>query len=306
MKMSTGISVVIPAFNASRSIKTAVQSAWAVPVQEIVVVDDGSTDDTAAIALELGCVVVAQPNGGAAAARRKGVTLTTQPFVILLDSDDALVAIGVRESLRLVIADERCSGALGATTALIGKRRQRLMIPWAEGINLASLLERGMAPGPPGSFLWRSASIRRALVGNQLPERLNELFAEDYETVVRVSLSGVIVTHNTLASEYAVNGGKSSKDPLESNLAAERIRRYYAQSSGLIIRLRGKREIHALARFRTAYGESRPGRRMLMMVRAIAISPSLSFRLFCRATRRFSKIFFRLALRDIKPTGELR
>src|SRR6185369_950705 len=69
------VAVVIPCFNQARYLASAVASVRRQhhhPV-ECIVVDDGSTDDTAAVASELGVRVIVQPNSGVAQARNSGL-----------------------------------------------------------------------------------------------------------------------------------------------------------------------------------------------------------------------------------------
>ncbi len=84
------VAVVIPAYNAERFIRTALESVRAQTAQpaEVLVVDDGSTDRTAAIARASGATVLAQPNMGVAAARNTAIRSTLQPWVAFLDADD--------------------------------------------------------------------------------------------------------------------------------------------------------------------------------------------------------------------------
>ncbi len=84
------ISVVIPAFNAAAFLPAALRSVFAQssPPGEIIVVDDGSTDDTASVARELGARVVTLPNGGPSAARNAGTRLARGEFVAFMDADD--------------------------------------------------------------------------------------------------------------------------------------------------------------------------------------------------------------------------
>ena len=280
-----GITVVIPAYNASAVLRRAIESAWDVPVQEVIVIDDGSEDLTAHLARQLGCVVIVQANSGAAVARQRGASLAKQPFTILLDADDALHSQGVLESLRLAISDESYVGVLGATRAIIRDGLERLMIPWPEGVSSRSLLERGMTPGPPGSFLWKTAALKLSFSEHQLPVALKPRYAEDYEITLRMSLIGPIHSHDLVSCEYAVGGGKSSKAPLASNMSAERIRRYYADIAVQKIRIRGEREIVALGRFRTAYGEADPIKKAALVVLA-TVTSSTFFRSLIRAISR--------------------
>lgn len=84
--------VVIPAFNAAAFLADAIASVQAQDCgpPEIIVVDDGSTDPTAAVASRFGSAVryVYQENGGPAAARNTGVRLARGERIAFLDADD--------------------------------------------------------------------------------------------------------------------------------------------------------------------------------------------------------------------------
>src|SRR5437660_1034224 len=90
--MAAKVSTVIPTFNAKQTIADAIDSALAQEYygQEIIVVNDGSTDSTAAILQNYSdrVRVVTQPNRGAAAARNAGVARSTGEYIAILDSDD--------------------------------------------------------------------------------------------------------------------------------------------------------------------------------------------------------------------------
>jgi glycosyltransferase involved in cell wall biosynthesis len=84
------ISVVIPALNAERFIAAAIRSVQAqtLNVSEIIVVDNGCTDQTASIASELGAVVVKEDQRGLSRARNAGIRHSSHEWIALLDSDD--------------------------------------------------------------------------------------------------------------------------------------------------------------------------------------------------------------------------
>jgi glycosyltransferase involved in cell wall biosynthesis len=87
------VSVVIPSYNAARFLPLAIESilTQSVPPHEVIIVDDGSTDDTSAVlaALDAASVrVIHQPNRGPAAARNTGIAAATGDLVALLDADD--------------------------------------------------------------------------------------------------------------------------------------------------------------------------------------------------------------------------
>ncbi|HSE75680.1 MAG TPA: glycosyltransferase family A protein [Dongiaceae bacterium] len=89
------VSVVVPAFNAAETISETLQSISRQTYRdlEVVVVDDGSTDGTAALvrrhaANDPRVRLVSQPNGGVASARNAGIRAGTGAFVAFIDADD--------------------------------------------------------------------------------------------------------------------------------------------------------------------------------------------------------------------------
>lgn len=86
------IAVVIPAYNSEKTIEKAILSVLAQtsPVQEVIVVDDGSADGTASLVEEhFKCVsLIRQGNQGAAVARQTGTLAAVADYVAYLDSDD--------------------------------------------------------------------------------------------------------------------------------------------------------------------------------------------------------------------------
>lgn len=84
------IAVVIPAHNAERFLKDALESIRAQTVRpaEVILVNDGSVDGTAAIGLAHHVTVITQPQLGHAAARNTGIRATSQPWIAFLDADD--------------------------------------------------------------------------------------------------------------------------------------------------------------------------------------------------------------------------
>lgn len=84
------VTVVIPIFNGSDLLPRAMASVRAQTTQpaEVLVVDDGSSDDSADLAERLGARVIRQPNAGSSAARNTGIQAASQPWIALLDHDD--------------------------------------------------------------------------------------------------------------------------------------------------------------------------------------------------------------------------
>ena len=90
--MRKSVSVVIPTYNYGRFIVEAINSVLAQtrPPLEIIVVDDGSTDETTAIVAAFGDRVryIRQDNAGVCAARNRGVMESSSDLIAFLDADD--------------------------------------------------------------------------------------------------------------------------------------------------------------------------------------------------------------------------
>jgi len=110
-------SVVIPAYNEGQAIgrvvSTLVASArW----HEILVIDDGSTDDTGAVALQYGATVVRHPyNKGNGAAVKSGIRRATGEYTLIIDGDGQH---RTEDAIRIV-------GQLGTFDLVVGARNGR-------------------------------------------------------------------------------------------------------------------------------------------------------------------------------------
>ena len=111
MPEPAGVAVVIPCYNYAAWVGEAIASilSQSDPVQEIIVVDDGSTDGsrTEIEKFERAGKIKAiyQPNLGVAAARNNGIAATNQPLIICLDADDKLHPEYVRICRQAILKD---------------------------------------------------------------------------------------------------------------------------------------------------------------------------------------------------------
>ncbi len=117
MNPASDISVIIPLYNKASSIERTLRSVLAQRVlpREIIVVDDGSTDDSALIVERIGSPLVRllhQENRGVSVARNRAIAQATGRWVALLDGDDAWEEDYLWEVERLIAAYPDC-GAYG-------------------------------------------------------------------------------------------------------------------------------------------------------------------------------------------------
>ena len=131
------ISIVIPAYNASEWIPEALASCLRQKYEplEIIIVDDGSTDDTYAIASQYmdGSVdlrVLRTANKGASAARNVGLSMAKGEYVLFLDADDLLAddALSICGSIAWRTNTDAVLGAISSFDHASGKHTEPFTI----------------------------------------------------------------------------------------------------------------------------------------------------------------------------------
>jgi glycosyltransferase involved in cell wall biosynthesis len=111
--MHPEISVVIPAYNASKYLKESVSSVKAQSFRawELIIVDDGSTDNTAEIAQEFlsdeRIHLIRQTNKGVSAARNAGIKTAKGKYVAFLDADDSFLKDNLQRKYEILEKDSR-------------------------------------------------------------------------------------------------------------------------------------------------------------------------------------------------------
>lgn len=153
------ITVVIPVYNGDRYLALAIQSALAqtAPPGEIIVVDDGSTDGSAAVVQGFGAPVrcVSQPHAGLSAALNQGIEQAHGAFFAFLDADDLWMEAKLARQIDALDADPALDAVFGHVEQFVSPDLDPAMGPaLADGMRLA--------PGYlAGTLLIRAAAFHR-------------------------------------------------------------------------------------------------------------------------------------------------
>lgn len=118
--MAPTVSAVVPVYNGARFLPFALHSilGQSHPISEILIVDDGSTDDLQAVLSQYrslcpGIRCVTQDNAGAAVARNSGAALASGEFLAFLDADDLWLEDKTAAQLAALAADPALDAVFG-------------------------------------------------------------------------------------------------------------------------------------------------------------------------------------------------
>ncbi|MDI9915078.1 glycosyltransferase family 2 protein [Rhodococcus sp. IEGM 1379] len=273
------LSVVIPAYRAGGTITRAVESARNAGAAHVIVVDDGSDDDTALQAETAGAVVYRQTNAGASLARVLGAKHVTTDYIIFLDADDELIPEGVSASVRRLEENPGLVVAAGTVIGVGTDGNERPFPVRFDPVNTETLLTVGHGPWPPCAAVVRRSAYERTPELD--PPPLAPRYAEDYELLIRLSLSGAIDVRDQPTCRYSLAGGKSVNSARSAIEAKEQLRSYYAQFLNIDIVLMSERRLAMAARARRARAHWSSGEKSeaaTQMIKWVATDPSYALR----------------------------
>lgn len=167
MVQPLSISVIIPVYNGERYLAEAITSVFhqSLPPTEIIVVDDGSTDSSAAVAAGFGgrVCVYTQDNAGPGAARNWGVQMAHGDLLAFLDADDLWLPDKLMQQLAYLQADSHLDCVFGqveqfVTPDLLDEQRPILpQQPVMNGLHVGTMLIWRDSFARVGSFATRWA-----------------------------------------------------------------------------------------------------------------------------------------------------
>jgi glycosyltransferase involved in cell wall biosynthesis len=200
------VSTIIPAYNAGVFIADAIESSLAQDYEphDIVVIDDGSTDETADVAARYPVRLLRQANRGVAAARNAGIAACEGELIALLDADDRSVPGRIAAQVEIMLAKPDAVCVLGLETIFVEEGVEQ-----PHWIEVLPRNEDGTSVAyPPATGLYRRAAIE-ALGGFAEDMRMGE----DGDLLMRLKESGgEVILADIPTVERRMHGGNLTAD----------------------------------------------------------------------------------------------
>ncbi|AHM60585.1 family 2 glycosyl transferase [Flammeovirgaceae bacterium 311] len=204
---SAVVSVIIPCYNHGNYLTEAVESIYQQgysPV-EIIVVDDGSSDNTKDIAARLkGVQYVYQQNQGLSAARNTGIRHATGEFIIFLDADDWLLPGAITTNLRYLQQNPKAAFVSGAhdkvfvDTNTVREERSEVTQD-----HYAHLMQ--------GNYIGMHATVMyRRWVFNEFQYDTSLRSCEDYDLYLKITRKYPVVHHGEKIAAYRLHNSNMS------------------------------------------------------------------------------------------------
>ena len=230
------VSVVIPCFNHGRFLREALDSVGtpAVPT-EVVVVDDGSTDDTAEVIATVatgdGFRSVRQQNAGLAAARNRGLHESRGRYIVFLDADDRLAPGAIDFAAARLDEHPECAFVFGRCV-MMDRDGALLVTPEQPRIvrdHYRELLRR--------NYIWMPASV----MFRRYPlERIGGFSrsadaAADYDVYLHLARHYPVFDHGQVVAHYRKHDANMSSNAgrmLRETLAVLRSQRPFLEGDG--------------------------------------------------------------------------
>ena len=229
------VSVIIPCFNQSHFLGEAIESvvAQSYPHYEVVVIDDGSTDNVEEVAGRYpGVRYIRQENSGLAAARNTGLRRSRGNYLVFLDADDRLVTEALEVGLAAFTTHPECAFVVGHCKEITvdGTPFPASERPCAHQDHYAALLSKCFIY-PPATVMFRRSVFEtvRNFDTSVSP-------CADYDLYLRVAKDFPIYCHHRVVAEYRKHGANMTHNAalmLQSGMTVLRAQRAHTKRKRL-------------------------------------------------------------------------
>lgn len=226
------VSIITPAYNMARFLPEAIESALGQDYHnlEVIILDDGSTDETAEVVRAYGDRVQYhwQPNAGVANSYNRLIRLATGDFIHFLDADDVLVPNAIKLASSALENHPSAALAYGPATVIDAAGR-----PYGRRVAPSWIASAGLAPSRrmfkellKGCHITNSSvMVRRAVLEEVGPYQTESVPGEDWDMWLRIAVNHDMAYVSEPLCLYRTHGGS-----LTSAYTIEKVLRSHTHS----------------------------------------------------------------------------
>jgi glycosyltransferase involved in cell wall biosynthesis len=212
--MSAKISVIVPVYNGEKYINTCINSLLQQTFKniEIIIIDDGSTDNSCQMAKKYPVTVFHQENKGLSAARNAGMELATSEYIHFLDVDDSINAQFYEKFASAIDrhdADIFCGGMLNEVVPhrTLLYEKEQVLVSTEDKLSVTNVGRWG--------YVWRYVFRKKFLEKHALQFEVGVLIEDLPFSLQAVYFSNKVVTVPDAVYHYKKNEGSilTSTDP---------------------------------------------------------------------------------------------
>jgi glycosyltransferase involved in cell wall biosynthesis len=204
------VSVIIPCYNGEAFLEEAIESALAQTYRrvEVIVVDDGSTDRSPAIAHRYPVRYLRQYNRGLTETRNRGIRESNGDYIVFLDADDRLRPEGIEAGVCALRERPECAMVVGDHVFVSedGRHLRDSHKDCIETAHYQALLKSNFIE-MISSVLFRR-DVLREVEGFDTKLRV----AEDYELYMRIARKYPVCCHGSVVAEYRLHRTNASRN----------------------------------------------------------------------------------------------
>jgi glycosyltransferase involved in cell wall biosynthesis len=204
------VSVIIPCYNGETYLAEAIESALMQTYQpvEIIVVDDGSTDNSPVIAQKFPVRYIRQQNRGLTATRNLGIQQSKGDYLVFLDADDRIRPEAIETGLSVMLQRPECAMVIGDHVFishngahLRDSHKRCLHASHYEALLRSNFIE-----------MISSVLFRRMMLEQVGGFDTALTVAEDYELYLRIARNYPICCHPSVVAEYRIHQTNASRN----------------------------------------------------------------------------------------------
>ena len=210
-EQKSSVAVAIACYNHGRFLADAIGSvlAQSCPASEIIVVDDGSTDDTELVSRQHPAVTyIRQTNQGLSSARNTGLQHARSDYILFLDADDLLLPNAIADSRACLDANPEAAFVYGGYQLIDeGGKVLANLLPQLHRQNFVGLLG--------GNHIAMHATVlyRRTILLDAGGFDRSLRACEDYDVYLRLARRHPIAAYDSISTSYRRHGSNMTENP---------------------------------------------------------------------------------------------